>query len=182
MARQSASYYLRILHIIAIILVITGLAPGQARAAQEIVLISDQSKIIKLPVAPATVLIGNPSVADVTTDGRSLFFHPRGFGLTNVVALDGDGRKLGDYLVRVIFEDSYSVSIYAPDGRKTLSCRKDCEPTLRIGDNQDYSGSYIAQAGGKNSLAANQAMGEDMSVPGAATVLTTTSGATPAPQ
>lgn len=145
------------------------LAGAPAYAAQEIVLISDQSQIIKLPQAPATLIVGNPSVADVTTEGNSLFFHPRGYGLTNVLALDAAGRKLGDYLVRVIYEDSYSVSMYDPRGRRTYSCRRDCEPTMRIGDTQDFFGAYAGQVSGKNGLALGQSWGEDMQAPVAVT-------------
>ena len=61
-------------------------------------LTSDQSQLVKLADVPATVVVGNPSIADVTTDGRRLFFHPRGYGVTNVLVLDADGKKLGDYL------------------------------------------------------------------------------------
>ncbi|MCA3561944.1 MAG: pilus assembly protein N-terminal domain-containing protein [Aestuariivirga sp.] len=137
-------------------------AASAVHAAQEIVLIADQSKIVTLPEAPATVVIGNPSVADVTMDGQSLFFHPRAWGLTNVVALDAKGRKLGDYLVRVIFEDRYSVSMYSPAGRKTYTCPRDCEPALRIGDSAEFSGNYVGQAGQKSGLALGQVIGDAM--------------------
>lgn len=124
-----------------------------ANAAQEIVLTADQSQIIRLPEAPVTLLIGNPSIADATSEGNMLFLHPKGYGLTNVQALDKDGKKLGDYLVRIIYDDSYSVSMYSPNGRETYSCRRDCEPALRIGDETGHFGAYAAQLGTKGSLA-----------------------------
>ena len=167
MLRKMCQKYLALLFLCPISL--GGVSAVPARAAQEIVLISDQSKIIKLPQPPATLVVGNPAVADVTTDGSSLFFHPRGYGLTNVLALDGNGKKLGDYLVRVIFEDSYSVSMYDPAGRRTFTCRKDCEPNLRIGDEEEFFSGYTGQVSAKNSLASSQAMGEDMLVPSTTT-------------
>lgn len=133
-----------------------------ARAAQPLVLIADQTQIVRLPESPTTVVVGNPAVADVTTEGNALFFHPRGFGLTNVIALDNQGRKLADYMVRVVFEDSFSVSMYRPGSRQTYSCRKDCEPLMRIGDQNDFFQDYSSQVLTKNSLAADQAMGEDL--------------------
>lgn len=142
-------------------LLLAGILQGQsAQAAQQLVLVSDQTQIVKLPEAPATVVIGNPTIADVTTEGSSLFFHPRGFGVTNVLALDAEGKKLADYQVRVVFEDSYSVSMYAPGGRETFSCRRDCEPMMRIGDNMGFLTGYATQVTAKNNLAAHQAMGE----------------------
>ena len=151
----------RILGIAAFCLISLGLLSPASSAPQEIVLVSDQSLLVRLAQPPSTVIIGNPSVADVTTDGSSLYFHPRGYGLTNVIVLDADGKRLGDYLVRVIFEDSYSVSMYSPDGRQTYSCRRDCEPMMRIGDSAAYFSGYSQQVSDKNSLAMSQAQGEN---------------------
>lgn len=134
-----------------------------AEAAQQLVLVTDQSQIIKLAEPPATVVVGNPAVADVTTDGSSLFFHPRAYGLTNVIALDGQGNKLGDYLVSVVYEDSSSVALYSPQGRQTFVCRANCEPTLRIGDSANFFKSYSDQASDRNGLGSAQALGEDAS-------------------
>jgi len=141
------------------------IAPRPGLAAQEIVLTSDQSQLVKLADVPATVVVGNPSIADVTTDGRRLFFHPRGYGVTNVLVLDADGKKLGDYLVRIIYEDSYSVAMHEPGGRKTYSCRRDCEPVLRIGDETEFFDDYRDQAQNKSVLASWQALGEEFILP-----------------
>lgn len=135
-------------------------AAPAAHAAQQIVLVNDQAQIVTLAEAPSTVIVGNPAIADVTTEGRLLFFHPRGFGATNVIALDPDGKKLGDYIVNIVYDDHYTVSMYTPSGRATLNCPKDCEPTMRIGDTKDYFDLYNTQAGDKNTLAKTQAMGE----------------------
>lgn len=136
---------------------------NSALAAQEVVLLADQSQIVMLPQAPATLLVGNPAIANVTTDGRSMFLHPRAYGLTNVIALDSDGKKLGEYLVRVIYQDSYGVSMYSPLGRQTYTCLKDCEPALRIGDGLDHFSIFTAESISKNKLAIDQATADDTS-------------------
>jgi hypothetical protein len=158
--RKFMSVYFKILRITAGPLLAAQLAGSPAQAAQQLVLVSDQTQIIKLPVSPATIVVGNPAVADVTTEGSSMFFHPRGFGLTNVIALDDEGKKIGDYLVRVVFEDSYSVSMYGPGGRQTFSCRKDCEAMMRLGDGTGFIEDYSKQFQLKNSLARGQALGD----------------------
>lgn len=160
---ESMSKYLKIHRFTAAacaLFVLVHSAPAQA--AQQLVLIADQTQIVKLPESPTTVVVGNPAVADVTTEGNMMFFHPRGFGVTSVIALDPKGRKLGDYMVRVVFEDSFSVSMYGPGGRETFSCRQDCEPMMRIGDEPDFFRRYSSQVVGKNSLAAGQTWGEDL--------------------
>ena len=134
-----------------------------AMATEEVILLADQSQIITLSQVPATLLVGNPAIANVTTDGRSLFLHPRAYGLTNVVALDADGNKLGEYLVRVIYQDGYGVSMYSPRGRETYTCLKDCEPVLRLGDGLDHFGNFLAETLSKNKLAIDQATADDTS-------------------
>lgn len=132
-------------------------------AAQQIVLVNDQAQIVTLAEQPSTVIVGNPAIADVTTEGRMLFFHPRGFGVTNVIALDPDGKKLGDYVVSIVTDDNYTVSMYSPAGRKSFNCRKDCETTMRIGDSTTYFSAYNSQADDKNTIARGQAVGADNS-------------------
>lgn len=136
-----------------------------ASAAEEIVLNTDRSQIIVLDKAPATLVLGNPTVADVTLNGKTLYLHPRGYGVTNLILLDDDGKKTGDYVLRVIFEDAYSISLYSPGGRQTYSCRKDCAPSLQVGDNPGFFSQYIGQVGAKNGFAAGQSFGDNMRPP-----------------
>lgn len=146
------------------LLVLAPAASG-ARAAQEITLVTDQPQIMKMAQSPATVIVGNPAVADVTMDGKTLFFHPRAYGLTSIIVLDHKGEKLGDFLVRVIFEDRDSASVYSPEGRETFTCVRDCEPTLRIGDSNGQFGTFTAQSASRSGVAAGQAMGEETYLP-----------------
>lgn len=146
----------------ALFLLVPEAAPN-AHAAQEIVLTTDQTQIVKLPEAPTKIILGNPSVADVTTDGNTLLLNPRGYGLTNLIVLDDSGNKLGDYLIRVIFEDSYSLSMYSPGALRTYSCRKNCQMTLHIGDEAAYFDKYTTQLNSKNSLALGQPAGGSLS-------------------
>lgn len=104
---------------------------GPARAANEILLTADQTRIFPLTETPATVVVGNPDVADVTLKGKSLFLYPRGFGQTNLILLDAEGKPIGDYVLRVAADDAYSMNRFSPGLRQTFSCRKDCQPTSR---------------------------------------------------
>lgn len=120
-------------------------------------------------------MVGDPGVADVTSQGKTMFLHPRGYGL-NIVVLDVAGKKLGDYLVRVIYEDQDSVAVYARSGRSTFTCTRDCEPTLRIGDNAGYSGSYTGSYAAKNGLSSSVTSGDETTQPASGTTVTTVSG------
>jgi hypothetical protein len=152
-------------HVCHVVIYTTGCSGAALAAQQQITLTSDQSQIVNLPDEPATVVVGNPSIADVTIEGKMLFFHPRGSGVTSIIVLDAAGRRLGDYSVHIIYGDSYGVAMYGPAGRQSYSCRRDCEPVMRIGDDPVFFGNYSDQARSKNALAATQALGEELLVP-----------------
>ena len=55
----------------------------------------NQAKIVKLSQPAATVIIGNPEIADATVrDSRTLVLTGRGFGQTNLVILDRAGNPI----------------------------------------------------------------------------------------
>jgi hypothetical protein len=128
-------------------------------AAESIQVTADQSTLISLPDLPATVVVGNPSIADVTLDGQIMFVHPRGPGLTNIVVLGNNGAPIADYQVHVIYDDPDSLAVYSPGGRDTYSCTRDCAPVVRVGDNQDFFNAAAGQVKAKSELAASQAPG-----------------------
>lgn len=133
-----------------------------ADAAEKLVLTADQSQIIQLPSDPGTVVVGNPSIADATLEGRSIFLHARGPGLTNILVLDAAGKAMVDYQVHVAYADSDSIAKFTPAGRFTYTCPTDCEPTLRVGDNDQFFKGFIDQLNSKTALATSQALGEDL--------------------
>ncbi len=115
-----------------------------AFAAENLTIISDRSTAVTLPETPGTVVIGNPSIADASVEGRLLFLHGKAFGATNVVVLNGEGRHIAEYMVRVRVEDPDAVVVFKQSGkdtvRETYSCATSCEPTLQVGD----SGAFTA--------------------------------------
>ena len=70
----------------------TGLAPAQADTVS---IRLDQAHIMQLPDRVATIVIGNPLIADATLQGGGvLVVTGKGYGSTNLVALDRAGRVL----------------------------------------------------------------------------------------
>ena len=76
-----------------------------AQAKEELTVSADHSQIVRMERAPGTIVVGNPSIADVTIQGNQLFIHGRGFGKTNVIVLDEAGNPLAEYAVNVQLED-----------------------------------------------------------------------------
>jgi hypothetical protein len=94
----------------------------------------------KAPVA--TVYVGNPAIADVTMiDSRHAFVQGKGYGRTNIVALNHDNVAVFNTHITVTgSEGSGTVILNRGAQRVTLNCAGGrCEPTPTPGDDQkDY--------------------------------------------
>ena len=58
----------------------------------------DQAKVAKVPASTATLVIGNPMIADVSMlkGGVGMVVTGKGFGQTNLIALDAQGNILDE--------------------------------------------------------------------------------------
>ena len=142
----------------ALVLVATSFA---AQAAEPIIIRSDQSQIIVMPRQPATVVVGNPSIADVTIQGQNVFLHARSYGTTNIIILDDEGKQLADYEVTVMLGGSNNLAMFKGGLQYTYVCAPDCEVSLHVGDDLDWFNKLVAgEMKTKNSLAMGQKGGE----------------------
>lgn len=131
-------------------------APRFARAA-DISVILDQAKMVKLPDRVATIVIGNPAIADASVQaGGWMVITGKGYGATNVIALDRAGAVLLEKTVEVQGPRSVVV-VHRGVDRETLNCTPICERRLTLGDGQ----TVFEQAGGqiiaRNALASGAA-------------------------
>jgi Pilus formation protein N terminal region len=136
--------------------------------AEELTVNADQSQIISLSRPASTVVVGNPSIADVTIQGSQLFVHGRLFGKTNIIALDDSGNLIGKYDVNVGVDDTYNVVMFRPiPGKPTLfvkesfTCKFDCERVFHVGDDGGSSKDMNEQQKNKLSLAEGRKPGEN---------------------
>jgi hypothetical protein len=112
----------------------------------------DQAKIDRLPEGTATLVIGNPIVADVTMlkGSGAMVVTGKGFGDTNLIALDAQGNVIYEKTVRVVPTASTLVVQRGMD-RESYSCSPQCVPTIQLGDakgfNTDASGELSARNG-----------------------------------
>jgi len=105
-----------------------------AGADDHLTIVLDEARLIKMPDRVATVIVGNPLIADVTIQpGGLMVLTGKGYGRTNLMALDRSGNKLleKDLLVRGPVE---TVTVYRGIQRETYSCAPKCEPRNVIGD------------------------------------------------
>jgi hypothetical protein len=133
----------------------TVLATAPAPAAQdELDVVVDQATVVKLPDNVATIVVGNPLIADVSLQsGGMLVVTGKGYGATNVVALDRTGAVLMERSVRVQGPHGNVVVVYRGIQRETYSCQPNCERRITLGDGLDYFNTAIAQTTARNAQA-----------------------------
>lgn len=150
--RQPIQYIVRIA---GLLLAITA-AP--ARAADTVTVALDQATITKLPERVATIVIGNPLIADVSVQpGGLLVITGKGYGSTNMIALDRAGAVLAERTIQVTGARDKMVVVYRGINRETYSCVPECEPRITLGDSGEFFGQTMQTAGNRSSTAQSQA-------------------------
>lgn len=123
--------------------------------AESITVNVDEARIMKLPEGVATVVIGNPLIADATLQtGGILVVTGKGYGATNLVALDRGGRIVMDKTVQVLGAGGGDlVVVYKGVERESYSCAPDCERRITLGDSAPYFSATLTQTGTRNGQA-----------------------------
>lgn len=92
----------------------------------------DQTARVNLKGSAASVIVGNPSVADVTVvDERTLYLSGRGYGITEVVVLDPLGRTIWQGEVVVTAPTAGAVTVYRGAHATDMACANACSPSIR---------------------------------------------------
>ena len=132
---------------------IAAIAPRVAPAA-DVTAILDQAKLIKLPEKVATIVIGNPLIADATLQpGGLMVITGKGYGRTNIIALDRTGAVLMENTVEVQGPRANVVVLYRGVERETYSCTPNCERRLTLGDGSTYFDTVLGQIAARTGLA-----------------------------
>jgi Flp pilus assembly secretin CpaC len=127
-------------------LVIAGLAIAASSAQandlkrpEDLVVRFDQSQLIKLPRQISEVIVGNPSIADISVhSGNTLIVTGKGFGLTNLIVLDSERNVITEQRVMVQRDEYKTVNLTRGISRQTFNCAPKCDPTVTVGDDTAY--------------------------------------------
>ena len=120
--------------------------------------IIDQARLIKLPARVATIVVGNPLIADVTLQpGGIMVVTGKGYGATNFIAMDRAGEVLVDRLIQVEGPADPIITVYRGIERESLSCMPICQPRITLGDADRYFKPAIDQAGSLSGQASGSA-------------------------
>src|SRR5262247_2505580 len=103
-------------------------APRPALAADMINIVLDQAVVTKLPDRIATIVVGNPLIADVSIQaGGLLIVTGKGYGVTNMLAFDRNGAVLMERTLRVQGPTDSVLVVYRGVERESYSCTPMCE-------------------------------------------------------
>jgi len=129
-------------------------APVGSAIADMLVVTVDQARVVKVPGAARTLVIGNPMIADVTLlkQGGTMIVTGKGFGETNLIALDKDGNPVAQSMIQVVSGGNGLVVQRGMD-RESYTCAPRCQPTARLGDDAKFFGDVTAQIQAHNAQA-----------------------------
>ncbi len=118
----------------------------------------NKTEILRLPRAASAVLIGNPSIADVSIHSSdTIFVIGRSYGETNISILDVNGGTLVDANIQVNNTTPRNgVRVfYGSTDRETFNCTPYCAAAPILGDSPGFIGRNSPAGGGQidNTLA-----------------------------
>lgn len=118
---------------------------AQSRNSGAVTITIDQAQVMKLPDGVATLVVGNPLIADVSVQaGGMAVLTGKGYGVTNLVALDRSGTVLEQKTIQVQSARD-SVVVYRGIERESYSCMPKCERRITVGDSPNYFGPTLGQ-------------------------------------
>lgn len=92
----------------------------------------DESRRIEFRGTAGSVIVGNPQIADVTVvDGHTLFVTGKGYGVTEVIAVDGAGRTIFQSQVVVTDGGFGRVRVWRGAQSTEMACAASCAPSVR---------------------------------------------------
>ena len=107
----------------------------------------DQARLVKLPARVATIVVGNPLIADVALQaGGVIVVTGKGYGATNFIAMDRAGEVLVDRLIQVEGPTDQLITVYRGVDRESYSCMPICQRRVTLGDGEAYFKSAMEQA------------------------------------
>src|ERR1700728_169780 len=127
-----------------------------ARAETDLIAVTlDQAKIAKLPAGATTLIIGNPMIADVTMlkNNNSMVITGKGFGQTNLIALDATGSLIEEEQIQVLPSKAVLL-LQSGSSRISYACDPTCMPTVQLGDDDKTFKDVGEQMSDRNGYAA----------------------------
>jgi hypothetical protein len=99
----------------------------------------DEVRVVSFASPVTTLYVGNPVIADVTIiDNRHAFVQGKAFGVTNIVALDANGRPVANQQIVVSGKGNAVVTLQRGTQQMTYACAASrCQTAPQPGDGKE---------------------------------------------
>jgi Flp pilus assembly secretin CpaC len=115
-------------------------------SAADIEVILDQARLVKLPERVSTIVVGNPLIADTTVQpGGLIVITGKGYGTTNIIALDRAGAVLMERTIAVSGPRANTIVVFRGMARTSYSCAPICQPAIVPGDVPAFFDATLSQ-------------------------------------
>lgn len=129
-------------------------AAAQPEPLPIVTVLVDNAKVIRLPEKTATVIVGNPIIAEVTPQKNGvLVLTGKSYGSTNLIALDTAGAMIAETMIRVEASRDATITVQRGMDQESLSCTPKCQPAVQLGDAAKYFDTQSGQADARRKLA-----------------------------
>jgi len=126
---------------------LTNAPPALALDGDILTVRTNMARVLRIDQPAATVIIGNPGIADVTIqDPTTLILTAKNYGQTNIIILDAGGEPIADTMIEVIQASADVVTVYQGNLRTSLSCTPACQPTVMLGDDPGFTSNTISSS------------------------------------
>lgn len=107
----------------------------------------NMARILRISAPAATVIVGNPAIADVTIqDPTTLILTGKSYGQTNLIVLDSTGEPIADTMLEVVQMQAGITTVYQGQNRTSLACSPICQPVVMMGDDNSFSSATLASS------------------------------------
>jgi len=107
--------------------------------ANDLVVKYDQSQLLRVTRPVAEIIIGNPTIADISVQSKKLLVVTgKSFGKTNMILLDGEQNVIQENKIVVLQDQSQVVNLRRGIARESYNCSPRCNPTITVADEQTY--------------------------------------------
>ena len=122
----------------ATILAAIALSSGTVRAG-DLIVKYDQSQLLRISRAVSEIIIGNPTIADISVQSKKLLvITGKSFGKTNMILLDSEQNVIQENRIIVLQDQTKVVNLRRGIARESYNCSPRCNPTITVADEQTY--------------------------------------------
>lgn len=131
----------------------------QAKAG-ELIVTYDQSHLLRVSRPVAEIIIGNPTIADISVQSKKLLvITGKSFGKTNMILLDSEQNVIQESRIIVTQDQALVVNLRKGTARESYNCAPRCNPTITVGDETVYFKTAAETAGLKIKMSESSAGG-----------------------